>query len=283
MNPQLKAYIDASKKNSRVLAPLERYLMLRDGDQSRRTDVLHPSEIVGDDWCHRASYFHLKGEPVIKTRKTSLSLETVFAEGHAIHHRWQTWFKEMGVLYGTWKCSCDDIKWGLSSDLDTIFTCGCTKFKYREVPFDYAPLRIQGKADGWIIGLGAPMMLEIKSIGAGTLRFECPELLIQNNNDFDKTWSAITSPFMKHIMQVQIYMKLAELMGYENYPQEAVIVYEAKPNQKSKEFVIPKSDFGISHILENAAMIVKAVEEGIAPGCNISANGCSKCKGYSND
>ena len=85
---------------------------------------------------------------------------------------------------------------------------------------------------------------------------------------------------MKHIMQVQIYMKLAELLGYEGCPQEAVIIYEAKPNQTHKEFVVPKSDFGIKHLFEAAEKIVAAVNKGEPPLCNIKAEGCNRCKSY---
>ena len=155
--------------------------------------------------------------------------------------------------------------------------------EYREVPLYYAPLRISGHSDGWLVGLGDPLMLEIKSVGVGTLRFECQDLFRDNDYDFDKTWKAIDQPFMKHITQVQIYMKLAELLGYENYPKEAVIIYEAKPNQSVKEFVIRKSDFGIEHLFEAAKTICDAVAAKTPLGCNISPQGCAKCKDYVND
>jgi hypothetical protein len=180
----------------------------------------------------------------------------------------------MGNLYGKWYCKdCGETFFG---DVN----CHEGKLKYEEVPLYYAPLRISGHADGWLIGLGEPLMLEIKSVGEGTLRWECPALYAENEYDFNKTWNAITEPFMKHIMQVQIYMKLAELIGYENYPKEAVIIYEAKPNQKHKEFVVPKSDFGITHIFDGAKKVVDALETGIAPDCNVKAEGCERCKHY---
>ena len=31
-------------------------------------------------------------------------MENVFAEGHAIHAKYQTWLWEMGVLFGDWLC-----------------------------------------------------------------------------------------------------------------------------------------------------------------------------------
>lgn len=275
----LKNFIAAGKVPSRVLASVERHVLASPRDESRRTNVLHPSEMSGSDWCYRASYFHLRGH-VPNARNYSFKLLSVFEEGHAIHAKWQNWFKEMDNLYGQWYCTdCKDTFWGIPSDhkVDPKF------LRYNEVPLDYTPLRISGHSDGWLKGLGDPLMLEIKSVGAGTLRYEIPEVLKENNNDVEKTWKSIKEPFMKHITQVQIYMKLAELLGYEDVPQEAVLIYESKANQEAKEFVIPKSDFGITQLFDAAKMINKAVDSGIAPACNIGATGCAKCKGYEDE
>lgn len=273
---QLKKFIDVAKKDTRVIGSVERHLIAKPRDKSRRTDVLHPSEMVDPTWCHRASYFQLMGEEPISTRTMSLRLALVFEEGHTIHARWQRWFQEMGNLFGKWYCvECGEMFWG------DVY-CHEGPLEYREVPLFYEPLRIFGHSDGWLTGFGEPLMLEIKSVGEGTLRWECPELYAEHDYDFNKTWKAIDAPFMKHIMQVQIYMKLAELLGYENAPQEAVIIYEAKPNQEVKEFVVPKSDFGITHLFEAAQKIVNAVNAGTPPACNIAAGGCGKCKGYDN-
>jgi len=124
-------------------------------------------------------------------------------------------------------------------------------------------------------------MLEIKSIGAGTIRWEAPQLMAQHGGDMTKVWPDIKAPFEKHVNQVQIYMKLAELIGYPDVPQEAVLIYENKADQSAKEFVVPKSDFAIAPLFEAAAMIVEAVKNDTPPTCNIDAWGqCSRCGGY---
>lgn len=270
----LKKFLDVGKKDTRVLGSVERYLMTRPKDKSRRTDMLHPSDMVGKDWCHRASYFHLTGKEPVSNRTASLRLESVFQEGHDIHAKWQRWFQNMGVLQGKWYChECEEIFWGLPD-------CHDGPLSYREVPFLNEEYRITGHSDGWLVGLGDPMMLEIKSVGEGTLRWECPELYADNGYDFNKTWKAITAPFKKHIDQVQLYIKLAELQGYENVPNEAVLIYEAKPNQEVKEFVIPRSDWSVTPLLDAAKSIVDAVKAGTPPLCNISADGCARCKDY---
>lgn len=270
----LKKFVDVAKKPTRVLGSVERHVLAKPADTSRRTDVLHPSEMSGSDWCHRASYFQLSGRPIVGKRAPSFKLLSVFEEGHSIHAKWQGWFHEMGNLYGKWYCAeCEEMFWGGSD-------CHDGPLEYREVPLFYEPLRIYGHSDGWLVGLGDPLMLEIKSVGMGTFRYEVPDLIAEYDGDFEKIWKNVNAPFMKHITQVQIYMKLAELLQLENHPQEAVIIYEAKATQDVKEFVIPKSDFGIEHIFEAAKQIVDAVDKGEPIPCNISANGCYKCRGY---
>ena len=273
----LKRFIEVGKKDTRVLGSVERFLLSKPRDGSRRTDVLHPSEMASGNWCHRASYFQLLGQAPQANRKMSMRLLSVFEEGHAIHAKWQRWFQQMNVLYGKWYCiECEEMFWGGSD-------CHDGPLEYREVPLFYEPLRISGHSDGWIVGLGDPLMLEIKSVGVGTLRWEAPELLIEHDNDIEKAWKALKAPFQKHITQVQIYMKLAELLGYENVPQEAVLVYECKSNQEAKEFVVHKSDFGITELFDAAKMICDAVRDRIPPVCNLSSTECANCKGYVND
>jgi len=273
----LKRFIDVAKKDTRVLGSVERFLLSKPRDMSRRTDVLHPSEMASGNWCYRASYFQLLGQAPQANRKMSMRLLSVFEEGHAIHAKWQRWFQQMNVLYGKWYCTeCEEMFWGGSD-------CHDGPLEYREVPLFYEPLRISGHSDGWLVGLGDPLMLEIKSVGVGTLRWEAPELLIEHDNDMDKAWKALKAPFQKHITQVQIYMKLAELLGYENGPQEAVLIYECKSNQEAKEFVVHNSDFGITELFDAAEMICNAVRDRIPPACNLSSTECSNCKGYTND
>lgn len=271
----LKKLVDVGKKNTRVIGSVERHIIAKPSDPTRRTDVLHPSEMSGSDWCHRASYFQLLGHKPTAKRTMTLRLASVFEEGHAIHAKWQRWFQEMGNLYGKWHClHCDEYFWG------DVHCHDEGPMVYHEVPLFYEPLRIFGHSDGWLKGFGEDLMLEIKSVGEGTLRFEAPELLAQHDYNFDKAWKAIEAPFMKHVTQVQIYMKLAELLQLEGYPKEAIIIYQNKATQDIKEFVIPKSDFGITHIFEAAEKIVKAVDSRTPLGCNISVDGCGKCKGY---
>ena len=277
----LKKLVDAGKKPTRVLGSLERYYLTLPADRSRSTTVIHPSEMIKPDWCHRAQYYLLKGEEPAP-RPISLDLAIVFEEGHRIHARWQDWFRGMGKLYGKWYCDhCGGSMYALSSELPD--TCA-QHMVYEEVPVRSEAHMISGHADGWLKGFGEDLLLEIKSVGEGTVRWEDPAGWIDSGNDFKKYWSTLKSPFYGHLMQAQVYMKLLELMDPEDHPKEAVFIYESKVDQKRKELVVSKSDFGVTELFDAALSIVEAVKNDTPPACNVN-NGtmCKKCEVYSDN
>ena len=273
MATDLQKYLDTKKIPTRLIGEVERHL-LKQPRPNRSTTVLHPSEIIKSDWCHRYSFYLLKGgEP--KTETPSLRLQNIFDEGHAIHAKWQNRFKDMGVLYGRWYCETDNrYEWGVSSEVNT----GPSVFEYKEVPLKDESLRIHGHADGWIKGIGDDCLIEIKSIGAGTLRYEAPELLYDAGGDLTKAWKNIRRPFRSHLLQGQMYLELAHRMFGEEAPKEMVYIYELKADQDFKEFTV-KADFEIiSRIFFMAEKLIKAVENDVMPDCNVSVEGCKSCK-----
>ena len=274
----LKKLVDVGKKDSRVLGSVERWILARPADQSRATNVIHPSAMVKPDWCHRAEYYTIQGAvPAPSKFKASMKQHLTFEEGHRIHARWQSWFEDMGKLYGKWHCQgCGEYKWLLSSELHSEPTCG--PYVYREVPVYSDAHRISGHADGWLKGFGEDLLLEIKSVGEGTFRWEDPTMWENCNKDFKTAWKELKSPFHSHIMQAQVYMKLLEIMDPDNHPKEALFIYESKVDQELREFVVAKSDLGITELFESAEKIVKAIDNQTPPACNISPNGCYKCE-----
>lgn len=276
----LKQFIDVGKKDTRVINSIERYLLSKPQNTDRRQDVLHPSDMVKPFWCHRTSYYKLQGyTPADSSFRSPLKRELMFEEGHRIHAKWQEWFKDMDKIIGSWLCShCNELFWGLHSQAKEQ----CVgPFTYKEVSLSYEPLKISGHSDGWLVGFGDPLLLEIKSLGIGTIRWEDPDLLVKYDGDFEKIWKSMTAPFYSHQRQAQLYMKLMELIGMEDAPQEAVIIYESKLNQEVKEFIIPKSDFGITELLDAAQMIVNAVDTKTPPICNLKGiDGCKQCKEF---
>lgn len=274
MGTELKKFLDAKKTTTRLLGDVERHLMRRPvGD--RRMDVLHPSDIIKPDWCHRYSYYLLTGGES-KREKPNLRLQNIFDEGHYIHAKWQTRFQEMGILYGNFECkACLIITTGVSP---ACFKCNRTDvMEYKEVTLVDDSLRIAGHTDGWIKGLGEDCLIEIKSIGAGTLRFEAPEILADANGDLTKAFGNIRRPFRSHLLQGQMYLELAFRMFGHEAPKEIVFLYENKADQATKEFTV-KADYEIvERIFFSAQKLMKALKENQMPECNVSPDGCKSC------
>jgi len=279
----LKAFLDASKRETRLMGALERHVLAKPFD-SRNMAVLHPSDIIKPEWCHLASYHAILGNYKEVREKPTLRLASIFAEGHTIHAKWQNWLKEMGVLYGKWECSgCGPTDWELASDLDFEDSCGT--FEYREVPLYSPKHRISGHSDGWVKGLGDDFLIEIKSIGAGTLRFEAPALLSQSDGDLEKAWRNIRAPFRSHQLQGQVYLHLTHLMveagELANAPDEIVFIYELKANQDYKEFVVKYNPEFTKDIFDSALDIAWAVDNQRPPMCNIDPlKGCKRCEPF---
>jgi hypothetical protein len=278
---QLQKFLDAKKKPYRLLGDIERHLLARPvGDRS--TTVLHPSEIIKKDWCKRASYFLLNGYTKI-AEKPALQLQSIFDEGHAIHAKWQSYFQEMGVLHGRFKCLvCDKITWGTSPQECESCQAPVSKLVYDEVTLVDNELRIAGHTDGWIKGIGDDTLIEIKSIGPGTIRSESPGLLYDANGDFMEAWKNINRPFSSHIMQGQVYLELLKRMGTP--VNEIVFIYELKANQSYKEFTV-KADYElVRHVFDGAKIVVDAVAAGTVLDCtNNPGETCKQCAPYKED
>ena len=275
---ELAKFLDAKKRPTRLVGDIERFLLSRPpGD--RRTDVLHPSEIIKRDWCKRASYFLLRGHTKIQD-KPNLRLQSIFDEGHAIHAKWQNWFYEMGVLHGQFKClSCGKMTWGTSPDICEI--CGHRDLVYSEVTLREDKLRIAGHTDGWIKGIGDDCLIEIKSIGPGTIRNEDPSLFL-DAKDFMAAWKEVRRPFNSHILQGQMYLELLNRMGHE--VNEIVFLYELKADQDYKEFALKRDYELVRHIFEGAKKVVDAVDSNQEPPCSNNLGGtCKQCDGYTEE
>lgn len=275
---RLKEYLDTNKTESRLLGPIDRHLMARVDTSTRRTDVLHPSEIVKPDWCHRASYHLLRGaaKPVETKRLRS---ENIFTTGHEVHAKYQRWLYEMGKLVGSFRCrACGYVFWGTSPL--TCGNCNAVSLVYAEVPARSELHRIEGKADGWVTGLGADFLLEIKTIGPGTLRMEQPQLLADHGGDIVKAWRDIKRPFLNHRRQAGLYVEL--LHGWRNdAPEEIVFLYELKATNETKEFVVRRRPDLVADVFEGALDVAYAVDQGKPPTCTVNGRElCAKCKPY---
>ena len=270
----LQKYFDTKKADSRLVGPIERHLMRRVPDD-RSTTVLHPSEMIKSDFCHRYSAYLLMGGKKMQSNP-NLRLQNIFDEGHFIHAKWQNRIYEMGNMWGDFKCqNCNGVTSGLSPQV--CEHCNCKTLIYDEVKLIDNSLRIAGHTDGWVKGLGEDFLIEIKSIGEGTLRFEAPDLLRDVDHDLKKAWKNIRRPFRGHLLQGQMYLELAKRMFGDEAPTEIVFLYELKMDQDYKEFTV-KADYDVvDRIFYKAQQINDAVNEGKLPKCNIDSSGCKQC------
>jgi hypothetical protein len=273
----LKAFLNANKRETRLMGALERHVLSQPFDD-RDQSYIHPSDIIKSEWCAVAQYHAIKGNYVETRDKTTLRLASIFAEGHTIHAKWQKWFEDMGVLYGKWRNPIsNDYTWATSKAL-----AGLINKEYAEVPLRSDKYMMRGHADGWIKGLGEDCLIEIKSIGTGTIRMELPAMLAQYNNDIDVVWKNIRTPLRSHQLQGQVYLHLCHLMLEEGLfpsaPDEIVFIYELKANQEYKEFVVKYNPEYTAEIFDKARDVAWAVENDREPVCNINLQkGCKRC------
>lgn len=275
----LKAYLNTKKRTTRLMGEIERHVLAQPFDE-RDQSYIHPSDIIKPEWCALAQYHALKGNYIETRDKPTLRLASIFAEGHTIHAKWQNWFKDMGVLYGKWyDAKTDDYTWATSKDL-----VGYARkdIAYAEVPLRSDKHMMRGHADGWIKGIGEDCLIEIKSIGTGTIRMEMPALMAQYNNDIDQVWKNIKVPLRSHQLQGQVYLHLAHLMAEEgtlqSAPEEIVFIYELKANQEYKEFVVKYNPEYTKEIFDRALDVSWAVANDRPPLCSVdSEKGCKRC------
>jgi CRISPR/Cas system-associated exonuclease Cas4 (RecB family) len=146
-----------------------------------------------------------------------------------------------------------DTRWYARSPTECM-SCGAPKKKlrYREVPVESAELMVAGHADG-LVDEG---LIEVKSIGVGTLRFEAPgfhDKLQSGEWTLQETWNAIKRPFPTHIRQGMLYAFCKKV-------DQVIFIYECKWNQAVKEFIVKYDERLIAPVLSVCKDIKYAVE-----------------------
>lgn len=244
----------------------------------RRQDIIHPSEMAKADWCPVATYNHiLHGKPREELKFTQ---ENIFAEGNAIHAKWQTWLADAGTLWGNWRCLACGAQVRESARPLTACPSDHLLWDYREIPLRSTSHMIAGFADGGIWDENC--LIELKSVGLGTLRMEEPALLNRHRiktaddkwiTDIDGLWKNIRRPTPSHMRQGQIYLWLAREMGLPF--TKIQFVYEFKPNQQVKEFSVSLNEEILAPLLDKALRIKHAIERGKPPVCELEE--CKSC------
>lgn len=211
-----------------TLVPIVQQLLIDKRLKSTRdTAHLHPSEICKKDWCPRSSWYTIKGYPKKEDAFTFQRLN-IFEEGHHIHRKWQTWLEEAGVMVQS------------------------------ELPIQDDEYLLLGHADGHIRVNDKDMLIEIKSVGAGTFRFENYDLFKECDGNGDEMWKRLRQPFPSHVRQAMLYMHATGI-------HHLIFLYEWKATQDVKEFSVKYQPELIESILSTCSVVKKCVASGIPP------------------
>jgi hypothetical protein len=283
---QFAAYLEARKSSEVLYGDIQKHVLAKAFKPSgRRTDCMHPSAMVKSDWCHRAQYFELLDPPARPA--TTFNRENVFEMGHAIHRKWQGWLQEMGRLGGEWRCRNCKHQWWYEATPLLCPACASYVIEYDEVTLNADPLMIGGHTDGWCPEDNC--LIEIKSMGLGSLRFEDPKFLrrfeVHTEGrgiswDLDRMWKQFNRPLPAAYRQGQLYLYIAR--HFEDLDVDRItFLYEFKATQESKAFTVLYDEDVSEPLITAAKAIADAIRDRSlpAPACNIDPeNGCRKCR-----
>jgi hypothetical protein len=179
------AHLAAAKKAGGVLLPELKKVALATsgGGHPGGNDHIHPSEMAKADWCPRATYYRLKTGKVFDD-SFSFVLENIFDEGNEIHRKWQNRMRQTGKLWGSWRCLIC-MQWRHQcfapgpADGGMCYDKIIHHWEYKEVPLEDKDSLIWGHEDGAMCDPTAltvdGYMVELKSVGLGTLRIDDQE------------------------------------------------------------------------------------------------------------
>lgn len=255
----LQEFKKSLTSNGKVVPIVQEHLINLRLNSTRDTAHLHPSEIAKKDWCPRSSWYTIKGYEAMD-EKFGFQRLNVFAEGHNIHAKWQGWLRDAGVLKGVWACSkhaCGH-RWEATSPKECP-ECKTPEPLYREVPVKNEQFHILGHADGIVdTGKSEPFLIEIKSVGVGTIRFENYELFKESDGNPDEMWKRIRQPFQSHVRQAMLYMYCTGI-------HTMVFIYEWKATQEVKEFTVQFQQELVDPILASCETVVRALDSTVPP------------------
>lgn len=222
---------DAFKKTltqlGRVIPAVSAVAMRENAESNAHRDKahLHPSEICKKDWCPRSSCYTILGYPEETSESMTFQKLNIFRTGHDIHKKWQEWMANAGIL------------------------------EEDEVAVVSEKYHIMGHADGVIKDGNGRAVVEIKSVGLGTIRMEDSALFgLVSTGELspDEAWNRIRKPFATHLRQLYLYMHILEI-------EKGVVIYEWKPNQSAKEFQVVYQDGPVQGILDSCIQVKEAI------------------------
>lgn len=252
----------SAKSTQRLLSKVEAAAVeqLAERNSHRDTVHIHPSDLSKNDWCPRATYYKIMAPDTAYEESFSLRRTNIFTEGHYIHEKWQKWMWMTGCLLGDFQCSACQHRWWDKSP-ESCPDCGSKRLKYKEVPFYDAEHMIIGHADGAWEDEKGKALIEIKSVGLGTIRWDAPDLYKGYEDGeltLDDLWKRIKRPLLPHRRQINLYMYLAGI-------HDAIVLYEWKPSQEVKEFHLSYDAALVKPLLDGALGVKDCVENEVLP------------------
>jgi hypothetical protein len=147
-------------------------------------------------------------------------------------------------------------------------------WEYKEIGLNaIEEAMMYGHADG---GFDSTLV-ELKSVGTGTVRIEEPEMFKEADGDLQSLWRGITRPFKTHLNQGDIYLWICNHLGLPF--NEISYVYECKWNQQIKEFVVPYNEARSMVLIDQAMELKYCVDHREEPDCRWGET-CKECKPY---
>jgi rubrerythrin len=266
-----------SKPEHRLLGHIEHALVaeLSHKNSKRDTEHIHPSSMCKSDWCIRETYYTMQGTEESNKETLSLRRMNIFAEGHNIHDKWQRWMWKAGGLVGVFKCTKCEHLWHSKSP-EECPECGAPQkmLEYREVPIYNDLYHVIGHADGIWEDKEGRAVVELKSVGLGTIRWDAPALYEKYEDGeitLDELWKRIKRPLTVHRRQVSLYMYFLGI-------SQAIVIYEWKPTQEVKEFHLKLDMDVVQPMLDKAKDLLSHVEDGTVPPRPDNARKSGLCK-----
>lgn len=272
------------RDKDQLVKGVSRHLM-KGVESDRRTDCVHPSEAASETWCPRATYYRISGAEA-EPEPRWLAMEMVFERGNDAHEKWQTWFREMGKLRGDWECRLCLLRWTAVSPTECPrCESGADLIRYREVPLSAPHYLLAGQADGDVLTDDGSTLIEVKTVGEGTLRYDAPKVIEKYQYthideegkkhsavDWPSLWRGIHRPFGSHLRQGMLYCFMADR-------KEIVFIYDPKfITAYPKEFEVKFRRDLIEDVLDQCLVIKRALDKERAPKRPLWADKSTTCK-----
>ena len=228
------------------------------GDTGSHRRGIYPSELShGSDKCVRAIHYRLTDVPQAP-QPVSIVSELIFNIGNVAHSWWQNIWWDMGILKGDFFCLGCELLWEDTSphNCPRCLSVGKDFLRYREVPFASEEYGVVGRADADTTTDG---LIEIKTIGVGSIRWEAPHLTEKHGENWDALWRDIKHPFPSHRKQGMLYC-------YFLKREQITYIYEPKfVSAAPKEFVVQFRQDYVDEMLQECMEINKNVRESRVP------------------